>query len=80
MDRAEEDLSVSQALGVDLSFESRDRVILAAEVDRLRAQVAAVESVLEEGDHGLYCGSHFGGGHCNCWHAKVAKITGYGYE
>lgn len=52
---------------------------LLAEVDRLRAQVAAVEGVLEEGDHGLFCDHHYGN-LCNCWNAKVARITGYGYE
>jgi hypothetical protein len=52
---------------------------LLAEVDRLRAQVAAVEDVLEEEDHGLLCDAHYRGP-CTCWHAKVAKITGYGYE
>lgn len=52
---------------------------LLAEVDRLRAQVAAVEGVLEEGDHGLYCDSHYGN-QCTCWNHKIAIITGYGHD
>jgi len=66
--------------GPDWAIEERltMRTVL-AEVDRLRAQIERIESVLEEGDHGLYCDSHYGN-HCTCWNHKIAVITGYGYE
>jgi hypothetical protein len=71
-----EDVARLQALA-DLRM---NRAIDAAmDADRLRSQVDAVETVLEDEEHGLYCDKHYGNA-CTCWHHKVAIITGYGMQ
>lgn len=52
IERAEEDRHTAEALGVSLSGEARDRVVLAAEVKRLRENEQArvrLKAMLDEG-------------------------------
>lgn len=44
------------------------------EADKLRDRIV---DVLQDGDHGLFCDSHYDGRPCSCWHAKISKIVGY---